>query len=84
VRTGPFLLGSLDPEAPISEACLHREAAQEAYAELREALLGNMVRVASQTGFLWESYDDESGAGRGSHPFTGWSALLVLIAAELY
>lgn len=47
-------------------------------------MLGNIARVHQQSGFPWESYSDADGSGRGSHPFTGWTALFVLVAAELY
>ena len=44
----------------------------------------NMVAEFERTGFVWESYDEKTGRGRGTHPFTGWSSLVVLIMAELY
>jgi len=62
----------------------HRSAAATAYQELRAAVLGNIVRIQQDSGFPWESYSDTDGSGRGSHPFTGWTALFVLVAAELY
>lgn len=62
----------------------HQRAADTAYRELRAALLGNVGRVHRETGYPWENYNDADGAGRGSHPFTGWTALFVLIAANLY
>jgi len=46
---------------------------------LREALVGNMARQWAATGFVWENYDSRSGRGRGTHPFTGWSALVALL-----
>ena len=56
--------------------------ARELHAALRWNLLSNLVGQYERSGYVWEQYDDSSGAGKGSHPFTGWSALLVLMAAE--
>jgi len=50
--------------------------------DLRSALLNNLVGQYSQRGYLYEQYDDISGNGKGCHPFTGWTALLTLIAGE--
>jgi mannosyl-oligosaccharide glucosidase len=35
-------------------------------------------------GYLWEQYHALDGAGRKSHPFTGWTALITAIMAESY
>lgn len=56
----------------------HAPAAKAAYTTLRSALVGNVVKQYQRTGYLWENYDDKDGSGRGSHPFTGWTALFVL------
>ena len=58
--------------------------ALEAYTELRAGLLANLVEQYRRSGYLWENYNDTLGDGHGSHPFTGWTALLVLIAGESY
>ncbi|EFN57426.1 hypothetical protein CHLNCDRAFT_20925, partial [Chlorella variabilis] len=50
--------------------------------ELRRNLLQNIVREYERTGYLWEQYDDATGQGKGSHPFTGWTALVALLAAN--
>lgn len=42
------------------------------------------VKVYNESGYLWENYDDDDGHGKGSHPFTGWTALLVLVAGQTY
>lgn len=52
--------------------------------ELRDLVLHTLVSSYNETGFLWENYDDSNGHGQGSHPFTGWTALLVLIAGQKY
>lgn len=62
----------------------HQQAAEMVYMELRVAILRNVVGVHQQSGFPWENYNDVDGGGAGSHPFTGWTALVVLVAAELY
>jgi mannosyl-oligosaccharide glucosidase len=63
---------------------IHADQARDIYNELRSNLINNMQRVYEKTGHLWEQYDDRTGDGKGSHPFTGWSSLIVLIMSELY
>lgn len=31
-----------------------------------------------RTGYVWEQYDANTGQGRRSHPFTGWTALVTM------
>ena len=38
----------------------------------------------TDTGFIWEVYNDDTGAGMDNHPFTGWSALVANLLAEVY
>jgi mannosyl-oligosaccharide glucosidase len=57
-------------------------AAGEAARGLRAALLRTVAGGYARTGFFWEQYDDRTGEGMGSRPFTGWTALVTLIAAE--
>lgn len=54
------------------------------YQRLREALITNMSQQFKRTGFVWEQYNQDTGAGQRSHPFTGWSSLIVLIMSEKY
>jgi mannosyl-oligosaccharide glucosidase len=50
--------------------------------DLRTALVKNLLEQYNARGYLYEQYNDESGDGKGCHPFTGWTALLTLIAGE--
>ena len=58
--------------------------AKEIYIKLRKNLVTNMGNVFNETGFIWEHYDDKTGAGAGTRPFTGWSALVLAIMANDY
>lgn len=62
----------------------HRKDAGRIYSELRTNLLRTLLEGYHSTGYFWEQYDDRSGRGLRSHPFTGWTALVVLIMAEIY
>lgn len=62
----------------------HKQMAQDLYRQLRQNVLGNVVQQYYRTGYIWEQYDDMDGSGKGSHPFTGWSALVSLMATETY
>lgn len=45
---------------------------------------GTILSEYKRTGYLWEQYSDSDGKGSGCRPFTGWTALIVLIMAEDY
>ncbi|XP_012226758.1 mannosyl-oligosaccharide glucosidase isoform X1 [Linepithema humile] len=62
----------------------HREHAKKIYEELRKNLIQNIIKQYKKTGYLWEHYDNSEGEGKGSHPFTGWTSLVVLLMAEIY
>ncbi|CAF1172830.1 unnamed protein product [Adineta ricciae] len=62
----------------------YSDKARQIYGQLRTNLITNMFRIYEKTGHIWEQYDDKTGNGQGSHPFTGWSSLIVLIMSELY
>ncbi|KJE88809.1 mannosyl-oligosaccharide glucosidase [Capsaspora owczarzaki ATCC 30864] len=69
-----------------SSAAVAQNAGQ-IYSELRSNIIGNMLSEYHRTGYIWEQYDvvpENLGKGKGSHPFTGWSALVVLILGEVY
>lgn len=62
----------------------HAERAAVLYAKLREAVVTTVLREYQRTGFLYEQYDPDTGAGQRTHPFNGWTTLVVLALAELY
>ena len=62
----------------------NQDMAAQLYSGLRDNILINVGKQYEETGFLWENYKDDTGKGQGSHPFTGWTALLVLIEGETY
>ncbi|KAF8399936.1 hypothetical protein HHK36_015807 [Tetracentron sinense] len=63
----------------------YRDRARTIYEELRGNLIRNVVGKYFQSGYLWEQYDQKNkGKGKGARPFTGWTALVLLIMAEDY
>lgn len=58
--------------------------AERLYHELRRNVLSTVLGEYHRTGFFWEQYDDRSGNGIMGHPFSGWTALVVNIMAEIY
>lgn len=62
----------------------YTELSRSIYTELRNNIIENIFREYQRTGYLWEQYDDNTGHGKGCHPFTGWTSLIVLIMAEQY
>lgn len=61
-----------------------RERCAKLYVALRTNLLDTILSEYHRTGFIWEHYDDDSGTGMRGRPFTGWSALVVNIMAEMF
>lgn len=51
---------------------------------LASALVDGVVAEYQRSGFIWENYDPNTGKGRGTHPFTGWSALVALLLARRF
>ena len=62
----------------------YQSTAADIYMELRVNVVRNIYRQYKRTGYIWENYNDKTGEGKGCHPFTGWSALVTLIMAEIY
>ncbi|XP_065071976.1 uncharacterized protein LOC135696502 [Rhopilema esculentum] len=65
-------------EGPYQKLC------KEIYSQLRFNLIRNIFRNYQNTGYIWEQYNDSTGKGQGCYPFTGWSALVTLMMAEIY
>lgn len=62
----------------------YSEDAKHIYVELRHNIVKNIIGQYKKTGYIWEQYNDKTGDGSGCKPFTGWSALVVLIMSEQY
>ncbi|KAH3756907.1 glycoside hydrolase [Pelomyxa schiedti] len=77
-----LVLGSLRHYAQIPGP--HSERCNTLYHSLRTNLIDNIHKSFLSTGFLWEQYNAHSGEGQHSHPFTGWTSLVLLIMAENY
>lgn len=61
-----------------------RSSIAEMHNELRTNLVNMIVTSYTETGFIWEVYNDDTGAGMDNHPFTGWSGLITNLLAEIY
>ncbi|BBN11838.1 mannosyl-oligosaccharide glucosidase [Marchantia polymorpha subsp. ruderalis] len=63
----------------------YKKTAALLYPQLRDNLIRNVVKQYHESGYLWENYDLKSkGKGQGSHPFSGWTSLILLIMGEMY
>jgi mannosyl-oligosaccharide glucosidase len=65
---------------PPALAALMREVA----GDVERALLRTVVSAYAQRGFVYEHFSSLDGHPRGTHPFTGWSALVALMPAGRY
>ncbi|KAF5275980.1 hypothetical protein FQA39_LY00776 [Lamprigera yunnana] len=62
----------------------YQTQATKIYNELRKNIINNVVKIYYSSGYIWEQYNDKTGEGSGCRPFTGWSALVVLLMSEHY
>lgn len=62
----------------------YSKRASQLHDALRDNLVRNVLSEYKRTGYLWEQYSGEDGRGSGCRPFTGWTALIVLIMSEDY
>eukprot|EP00808_Paulinella_micropora_P029731 g55171.t1 len=77
-----LLLDALHHYGYQTGAHAHQTQCQQLYEQLRANLVQNVYKQYQQTGYIWEQYSSEDGAGRRGHPFTGWSALVVLMMED--
>lgn len=49
---------------------------------LKSDVIANVYKQYRDQGYLFENYDANTGHGRGTRPFTGWTTLVVLLMEE--
>ncbi|KAF2434956.1 mannosyl-oligosaccharide glucosidase [Tothia fuscella] len=59
----------------------YQQQAQEIYTSLRLNIVSTVFESWQETGFAWEQYNPDTGSGRRTQYFTGWTALVVKILA---
>lgn len=59
----------------------HSKKARDLYIRLRKNLVTTVYNSWKETGFAWEQYNPETGAGQRTQHFTGWTSLVVKIMA---
>ncbi|KAF2084351.1 glycoside hydrolase family 63 protein [Saccharata proteae CBS 121410] len=59
----------------------HASRAAKLYKELRRNLVETVFDSWKETGFAWEQYNPDTGAGQRTQHFTGWTSLVVKIMA---
>ncbi|KAI9719869.1 MAG: Processing alpha glucosidase I [Chrysothrix sp. TS-e1954] len=57
----------------------HQEKARAMYNELRTNLVETVYKSWKETGFAWEQFNPDTGAGQRTQHFTGWTSLVVKI-----
>ncbi|KAG0246517.1 Processing alpha glucosidase I [Mortierella sp. GBA43] len=57
----------------------YKEKAKKIFNELRDNVIRNIYNEYVRTGYVWEQYNEATGQGKGSHPFTGWTSMVVLL-----
>lgn len=60
----------------------YKTKCEELFHKLRQNLVDNILEQFDKTGYLWENYDDNKCKGTGSHPFTGWTSLILMIMSS--
>jgi len=58
-----------------------KERAATLYSGLRQNLVETVYKSWLETGFAWEQYNPDTGAGQRTQHFTGWTSLVVQLMA---
>lgn len=70
-----------------------KQRCKRLYDKIRNDVIQCIYKEWKRTGYVWEQYEDEPifddvfgliHKGKGTRPFTGWSANVVLLMAEIY
>lgn len=70
-----------------------KQRCSQLYNKIRDDVIQCVYSEWKRTGYVWEQYEDEPESdkilgvyhkGKGTRPFTGWSANVVLLMAEIY
>ncbi|KAI1284290.1 family 63 glycoside hydrolase [Xylaria sp. FL0933] len=59
----------------------HSAKATDLFNRLRKNLVETVYKSWEETGFAWEQYNPETGAGQRTQHFTGWTSLVVKMMA---
>ncbi|KAI1819523.1 glycoside hydrolase family 63 protein [Xylaria intraflava] len=59
----------------------HAAKARDLYNRLRQNLVSTVYKSWKETGFAWEQYNPDTGAGQRTQHFTGWTSLVVNMMA---
>ncbi|RMJ07469.1 hypothetical protein CDV36_012931 [Fusarium kuroshium] len=59
----------------------YRAKAKDLFSRLRKNLVDTVYKSWEETGFAWEQYNPDTGAGQRTQHFTGWTSLVVKIMA---
>ncbi|QGI80455.1 hypothetical protein CEK25_007297 [Fusarium fujikuroi] len=59
----------------------YRGKAKDLFRRLRKNLVDTVYKSWEETGFAWEQYNPDTGAGQRTQHFTGWTSLVVKIMA---
>ncbi|KAB8349642.1 hypothetical protein FH972_023661 [Carpinus fangiana] len=56
----------------------HKQRATQLYADLRRNLVDTVYASWEATGFAWEQFNPDTGAGQRTQHFTGWTSLVTI------